>query len=129
VLEDHEASFNTILVSPLGNLFQIGDIDNIEEIEIDEHHTEYIVQDAGETQRKILFHDNDSNYSILINEEGTPNITTGVDVEYSKDEDWIEFARNEVGLIGQEVSYDDVDNDDDGDTLEEFLDDSSEEDD
>ena len=81
VLETDNADYNVHLISPLGNIFLIGDTDKIEEVEIDENHTEYVIVDAGDSVRKILFHGNMSNYGILINEEDTPRNTTGISTE------------------------------------------------
>lgn len=106
VLESKGVDFNVFLVSPLGNIFILGDIDQIEEIEIeiDEHHVEYTMIDAGDVQRRILFHDDWSDYSILINENGTPCSSTGMTAEDDDDDEWKKTVKYETGQLGQECT-------------------------
>jgi len=106
VLEAESTDYNVHLISPLGNIFLIGDTDQIEEIEWDDTQSEYIIVDAGGTVRRIMFRGNMSNYGILINEHNTPGDTTGIsaeDADKSKDKEFLEWFRAETGLVGQEV--------------------------
>ena len=103
ILEEKMAAFNVHLVSPLGNIFLIGNPDDIEIIEIDEEYTEYILIDAGDSTRKILFKGEYSDYGILLGEAGTPNSTTGINYN-DGDKDFAEFVDFETGVKGQEVS-------------------------
>lgn len=110
VLNNDHASYNVHMVSPLGNIFLVGDVDDIAEIHIDEDHVEYLVNDAGDAERRILFTDGHSDYSILVNETGTPDHTTGISRTFGADEDldFNEFVMWEVGNKGQEVDEEDI---------------------
>ena len=94
---------NVTLISPHGNLFLIGNIDLIEDIEISESIKEYIVTDAGETKRTIVFKDGESSYGILVNENGTPNSTTGISPDDDANDEWMRFYNEEIGNEGQPV--------------------------
>jgi hypothetical protein len=102
IVEEKGSPFTTHLVSPAGNLFLIGDTDLIEEIEHDENHIEIELYDAGDTKRHIMFHHGESDYSILLNEFGTPSNSTGI-TPVDDDEDFNNFVKFETGLVGQEV--------------------------
>lgn len=108
VLNNDNASYNVHLVSPLGNIFLVGNVEDIAEIHIDEDHVEYLVNDAGDAERRILFTDGRSDYSILVNETGTPAHTTGISRSFGANEDldFNEFVMWEVGNKGQEVEDD-----------------------
>lgn len=99
IINANGVDHNAMLVSPLGNLFLIGESSDIEEFVIDDHNTEFTIIDAFDTKRKILFNHGRSDYGILIGENGTPSVTTGIgDVE--GDDDWAEFVSLEIGEIG-----------------------------
>ena len=92
-----------MLVSPLGNAFTIGNTDDIEEFEVDEFHTEYQFQDGGGITRKILFHQEYSDYGILISEGGLLRDSTGSNADDTDTEDYRNFIAVETGMVGQEI--------------------------
>lgn len=103
VLNADGVDHNLFLVSPMGNIFVIGDPDLFEEIDIDENHTEFIISDAGGTERKILFHGEYSNYGILVNEVGTPASSTGIIAVDTDTDEWKDIVKWDTGQLGQEL--------------------------
>lgn len=95
-------SYTACLVSSLGNIFVIGDVENFEIIVVDEHHEQYIIEDAGETSRTILFHGESSDHGVLVSSNGFATSSTGIVSSPTDDEGFIEFVKHETGDLGQE---------------------------
>lgn len=102
VLADEANSNSAVLVSSLGHVFILGDVEDFEIIEVDDNHEQYVITDAGDTERTILFHGDASDYGILICQHGIAKSTTGIGYASDDDKDYKEFVDMEVGTTGQD---------------------------
>lgn len=106
ILSEPGYSYNAVLVSPAGNIFILGDTEDYEIFEVtgDDNHEQYVIQDAGKTDRTIMFHGDDSDYGVLIGPNGVATSTTGISPAESDDVEFKEFIKYETGQIGQECA-------------------------
>lgn len=101
ILAEEGLSHNAVLVSPIGNIFVIGDTNDYEVFEVDKDHEQYIISDAGDVKRTILFHEDWSDYGLLISNNGPAISTTGISVGPEDEDKFKEFVKYETGLLGQ----------------------------
>lgn len=113
ILSDPELnSFDVQFLSPLGNLFVIGEIDDIEEIvavEKSEDNSleirEFTIIDAGETRRIVRFYNGMSTYAVLVSSHGLLRSTTGIPAPENEDKaEWEAMYLKEIGEDASEPS-------------------------
>lgn len=102
ILHDAGYSYTAVLVSSMGSVFVLGDTENFEIIEIDDHHEQYVINDAGDVERTILFHDEMSDYGVLVSVNGVVTSTTGLVANDDDPDHFKEFVKHETGVLGQE---------------------------
>ncbi len=101
ILSKDEYSYAAVLVSPLGNIFIVGDVEDYEILEVDEFHEQYVITDAGGTQRTILFHEELSDYGVLVSTGGVAISTNGITSSADENKEFAEFVKYETGASGQ----------------------------
>lgn len=104
ILSKDEYSYAAVLVSSLGNVFILGDVEDYEILEVDEFHEQYVITDAGGTQRTILFHEELSDYGMIISTGGVAISTSGITIGDDESAEFIEFVKYETGVLGQECT-------------------------
>lgn len=107
ILSEPGYSYNAVLVSPMGNVFILGDTEDYEifEVAVDtEDYEQYVIIDAGNASRTIMFHGDNSDYGVLIGPNGVATSTTGVSQAESDDAEFKEFVKYETGQLGQECA-------------------------
>lgn len=102
ILADAGYSYTACLVSSMGSIFILGDTEDFEVIEVDDNHEQYVIKDAGGIERTILFHQEWSDYGVLISNNGVVTSTTGIVAGPDDDESFKQFVKYETGELGQE---------------------------
>lgn len=99
IIADAELNSDDIhLISPLGNIVMLGDIDKIEYSE-ENGVWEYTFLDAGETVRYITFIGGVSDYGVLMNSNGFLRTTTGMTPpENHEKTEWQDWYHQELGM-------------------------------
>lgn len=94
-----ENSYDVHLISPMGNIVMLGEIDKIEYSEEDGDIWEYTIFDASEVKRIITFTQGQSDYSVLIGPEGYLRSTTGLLPPEGEDKvHWQDWYMQELGM-------------------------------
>lgn len=101
ILAEQNLSFSAVLVSPISNIFVIGDTNDYEVYEVDKEHEQYIITDAGGVKRTVLFHEEWSDYGLIISNNGPAISTTGISVGPEDEDQFKEFVKYETGILGQ----------------------------
>jgi len=98
-ISDHDNSNSLVLISPMGNAFVLGDVDDIEVFEVEEFTFEYKIKDAAGTVRVVRFIADNSDYGILLGQDGYLQSTTGAVAPATSDSSAVkDWYKVEVGL-------------------------------